>query len=115
MSRTRVDLRLDEGLLSRLDVRAGELGQTRTKFIERAVESALRVPSLDSLGPSPSPALVKASAEESSRKSTEARAVRNVAGAMPSAVLGRCPKATCSQTGLVGGTCPDHRNLRFKA
>lgn len=31
------------------------------------------------------------------------------------AFTGRCPKATCSAAGLVGGTCPLHPNLRFKA
>jgi hypothetical protein len=41
MARRRVDLRLDEELLARLDARCEELGQTRTKFIERALEKAL--------------------------------------------------------------------------
>jgi Arc/MetJ family transcription regulator len=41
MARRRVDLRLDEELLARVDARAEELGQTRTKFVERALEKAL--------------------------------------------------------------------------
>lgn len=41
MYRQRVDFRLDQGLVARVDARAGELGQTRTRFVERALERAL--------------------------------------------------------------------------
>jgi hypothetical protein len=41
MARRRVDFRLDEELLARLDAEAERLGQTRTKYVERALESAL--------------------------------------------------------------------------
>jgi hypothetical protein len=47
MARRRVDLRLDENFLARVDAEAERLGQTRTKFIERALEKALGPPPLD--------------------------------------------------------------------
>lgn len=50
MARRRIDLRLDEDLLARLDAEAERLGQTRTKFIERALESALGPESQDAPG-----------------------------------------------------------------
>lgn len=39
--RRRVDFRLPVGLLARLDAEADRLGQTRTRFVERALERAL--------------------------------------------------------------------------
>jgi hypothetical protein len=39
--RRRLDLRLPAELVERVDARAEELGQTRTKFVERALEAAL--------------------------------------------------------------------------
>lgn len=41
MARRRVDLRLPDELLDRLDAEAERLGQTRTKFVERALERVL--------------------------------------------------------------------------
>lgn len=41
VSRQLVNLRLPPELVARVDERAGELGQTRTMFVERALESAL--------------------------------------------------------------------------
>jgi predicted transcriptional regulator len=43
---SRIDIRVSEDLLRRVDERREELGQTRTKFIERALESALGNPSV---------------------------------------------------------------------
>jgi predicted transcriptional regulator len=40
-TRRRLDLRLPPELVERVDARAAELGQTRTKFVERALEAAL--------------------------------------------------------------------------
>lgn len=53
MARRRVDLRLDEGLMARVDARAEELGQTRTKFIERALEKALGTEDGAAMAPAP--------------------------------------------------------------
>lgn len=43
MSRRLVNMRLPVDLLERVDSRAKELGQTRTMFVERALEAALGV------------------------------------------------------------------------
>jgi predicted transcriptional regulator len=41
LMRRRMDLRLPEELWERVAERAEELGQTRTRFVERALEAAL--------------------------------------------------------------------------
>jgi hypothetical protein len=41
MTRTRIDVRLPPDLLARVDAEAKKKGQTRTMFIERALESKL--------------------------------------------------------------------------
>jgi hypothetical protein len=41
MKSSRIDIRVTEDLLARVDARCEELGQSRTKFIERALELAL--------------------------------------------------------------------------
>jgi predicted DNA-binding protein len=41
MRRTAINLRLPADLLTRVDAEAERLGQTRTKFVERALEAAL--------------------------------------------------------------------------
>ena len=50
MPRKLVNLRLPEELLTRVDAAAQKAGQTRTKFVERALAEALSVPKV---GPSP--------------------------------------------------------------
>lgn len=60
--------RLPPELLRRVRVRCAEEGVRQNAWVERALESSLRVPELDSLGLSPSPALLKAASEESMRQ-----------------------------------------------
>jgi hypothetical protein len=55
LARRRIDIRLPEDLLARVDAEAERLGQTRTKFLERALESALGASS--PAGSSPVPAM----------------------------------------------------------
>jgi hypothetical protein len=67
--------RLPDDLLRRVRVRCAEEGVRQNEFVERALESALKVPPLESLGPSPSPALV-AEASRASAKGAVSRAMR---------------------------------------
>lgn len=41
MTRRRVDLRLESDLIARVDAEADRLGQTRTKYVERALQQKL--------------------------------------------------------------------------
>jgi hypothetical protein len=51
--------RLPDDLLRRVRVRCAEEGVRQNAWVERALEAALKVPELDSLGPSPSLSAVK--------------------------------------------------------
>jgi predicted transcriptional regulator len=43
MNKTPISIKLDSGLLSRLDAEAERRGQTRTRFVELAIEHELEV------------------------------------------------------------------------
>jgi hypothetical protein len=53
--------RLPDDLLKRVRVHCAESGERQNEFVRQALESALKVPPFDQLGPSPSPGLVAAS------------------------------------------------------
>jgi hypothetical protein len=121
MSKKALPLRIDAGLLARVDERRAVLGQTRTLFVERALEAALgdsssverpavvrEVAGSIPAAPAPSHAFVDVSPLD------EGPLAHLHQAPVESERVGRCPKATCQQSGLVGEACPLHPNLRFK-
>lgn len=90
----RLELRVESGLLARLDERCEVLGQTRTKFIERALESALSAG-----GVAGTPGVVR-----SHRRGDEQAPSANTSAEVPSAssrASGQAPTGP-----HIGGTLP---------
>lgn len=131
MGKKPLPLRIDEDLLRRVDERRRVLGQTRTLFVERALESALGV----SRGPDrqapneggPGLPSVPASSRASAKKvaiALEARdAVQQRNAEMPSLKRGsaiamdyRCPVSECERRfGSPQAVCPSHGRKAVKA
>lgn len=118
MTSKRLEITVSEDTWERLEELRGH--EPRASFVKRALESALEFeerlpvpPEPYKRAPSePSPKPVVSKSREGSRRRPPAPVE---AGVPTESFVGKCPKATCQQAGLVGGTCPDHRNLRFKA